>query len=332
MDDNTSNDGLSKYLDDANLDSLGADENAEMSTEQPAEDSTNDDSDNNDSSLADQLANFETQDESTGDLISMINELGIVRNGLPVEFDNVDTVKELISKGNDYTQKTKELAKQREEQEATFKEREQEIQTKLQEVEQYKESVNERLIENHVMEMVLNEIKTNDPDVFNEIASLYQRTHGLLNAQQNNPVFKQFENKISQLENSLKQTGEQQHNQQLDNTLEQWNSGLSEVQNSYGKKLRSLGVKPNWSKVKETWQNDSSNSMSVEAALLATHGAEIQKALEAQSKLAKTKAQSQTRQGPQNNINQNQDTQRTPIPENGNSYMKHLEKIAEKYA
>lgn len=331
-----------KYMNDSNLEassesevSTSSNDNGDIETPtQETSEASTDATTNESPSLEDQLSSFDSaektaEESETPNILNELNDLGIIRHGLPVEFDDVDKVKEYLSKGYDYTQKTQELAEQRKEFDSFKAEQEQVFEQKMQEIESFKQQNMQSLNENEIMGQILTELQTNDPDTFDIIASAYQQRMNLMQMQQNNPVIKGFENKINQLESQLNSKSVESQQAQNQEIVKQWEDGLSEVQKTFGAKLRRLGVKPNWEKVKSSWSSDSTGNISVKDAFFAIHGDQITKALEAQSKLQATKVKSQQRLGPNNNLS-NQTAQKPSIGNSG-TYLNKLEEIAKKY-
>lgn len=331
--------GIEKYMDDANLESLGAEDSTEVGSEGQSQGNP-DNVDNGQTpgdgkpSLEDQLAAFEKdaegKDGENNALLDQLNALGILRNGMPVEFSNPDEVKEYLSKGYDYTQKTQELANQRREQEEALTQRQQEIEAKYEEAETFQRENQDKILENQVMEQVLAEIQANDPDIFNEIANSFRQKMSMFSMQQNNPMFKGVNDKLSALEKQLQQTTQEKQKQEAQGTLKEWEDGLSSVQKDFGVKLKGLGIKPNWEKVQKAWQSDASNSTTVKEAFFAVHGDQIAKALEAQAKLNQTRAKSAQRMGPQSGGTTGS-TDQAPSQHGSGSYMADIEKIAARY-
>lgn len=335
--------GLEKYMDESNFgesDSESIETNTseessnDLSNDETSNESENDNSEKEELSLEDQLNSFNSEDnekkEGGSSLLDELNQLGLIRQGLPIEFDEIDKVKEYLSKGFDYTAKTQELAEQRKEFEAKQSEFEQEYQNKLNEVEEYRVSQQEKLTENEIMAQVLQELQTTEPDLFQMVAGAYNQRMNLIQMQNNSPMVKGFNDKISNLEKQLQATQKTEISKENDSILQKWDTELSEVQSAYATKLRKLGVKPNWEKVKSVWSNDATNKTSVKDAFFAIHGEQITKALDAQSKLNATKAKSALRSGPENNNVKNTSDQKKSEFGSG-TYLSDLEEIAKKY-
>jgi len=328
-------------MDDANLSDLGAETSASESTEASVESPSTSEvesqaSESESPSLEDQLNDFnsqETNQENEGQpsnaLLDQLNDLGVIRQGMPVEFDDVDKVKEYLSKGFDYTAKTMELADQRKEFESQMQAQQEEIQQIRQEAETFRNENQEKLTENEVMGQVLSELRDSDPDAFNYIANAYSRMMGTIQMQNNNPVLQGVNQKISELEKQLQSKNQEQEQNEISNIQQEWTNGLQEVQSSFGPKLRQLGIKPNWQKVQNNWKSDKSGQTSVKEAFFAVHGDQIHKALEAQSRLNATRAKSNSRMGPQKT--EEVKTDQNKSVHGSGTYLKDLESIAAKY-
>lgn len=332
--------GIEKYMDDANLESLGAGSSTESDdagdgqpSGEPGDAGAAEMNGDGKPTLEDQLAEFGKDADNEGNeggsgLLDQLNALGILRNGMPVEFDDIEKAKEMLSKGFDYTQKTQELSQQRKEQEDAFAQEREAFSQEREEFESYREQLNDQILENQVMGQILMELKNNDPDIFNEIKSSYDQRMSVFNMQNNHPAFKQYGQQISELKKQLAETSKTKQHQEAQETVKGWETGLSEVQSEFGLKLRKMGVKPNWEKVKQVWLGDSSNSTTVRQALLSVHGDQMMKAMEAYTKLNKTKAQSAQRMGP---TGDNKATSQTPSQHGNGTYLKDLEAIAAKH-
>ena len=331
--------GLEKYMDESNFgesdsESIETNTSEVSSIDENSSESENDNSEEKELSLEDQLNSFTSEDgekkEGGSSLLDELNQLGLIRQGLPIEFDEIDKVKEYLSKGFDYTAKTQELAEQRKEFEAKQSGFQEEYQAKLNEVEEYRISQQEKLTENEIMAQVLQELQTSEPDLFQMVAGAYNQRMNLVQMQNNSPMVKGFNDKISNLEKQLQANQKTEISKENEGILQKWDTELSDVQSAYATKLRKLGVKPNWEKVKSVWSNDATNKTSVKDAFFAIHGEQITKALDAQSKLNATKAKSALRSGPENNNVKNTSDQKESKFGSG-TYLSDLEEIAKRY-
>lgn len=312
-------------MDDANLESLGADESTDnVSNEQSQETETQNETEDN-SSLDGLLKDYQTEETNSIDLLQKVNEMGILRNGLPVEFDDVAKIKEYISKGFDYTQKTQEVAETRRQFETEFQQQREAFETEKKEFEQK----NQEVLQNYsVLSQVLTRLQQNDPDLFNELDQMYREIE-MQTGHFNHPQFGEFKKEIGEIKEMLGRQKEETVTKQLEDVRNGWENELKETQTKFGAKLRSLGVKPNWKKVQDIWSADTTNSMSVEKALHAVHGEDIIKALEAKTKLAQTKKMSAQR----TNVNTEDIEQNiTPKTTHGSgTYMNYIEDLYKKH-
>lgn len=318
---------MNKYLDESSPE-MGE----ESSTESQETDTTMEDGQAEEQpselSLEDQLDSVETgEDAPTGDILSMVNELGLIRDGLPVEYQSIDDIKEHLQKGFDYTAKTQELSEMRKQAEQELSQEREAFETERQQFEDQRNQLQGVINENDIMAEILSELQASDPDIFEEIASSFQKRMNLYSKQFNNPQVKALESKIGELEKSLGSKQEEDAAAKNGEIVKAWEQGLSEVQTAYAPKLKTLGVKPNWSEVQKVWQADASGNMTVKQAMLAVHGEDISKALEAKAKLAATKAKSSTRKGPDGLSGEGE----APQGNNQRYSLSAIEKIAAKH-
>jgi hypothetical protein len=274
-------------------------ENESAETTETVEASSEGQAESQPKSLEDALKDVEV--EGQGDILSMINSLGLIRNGLPFEYDSPDAIKEHLMKGYDYTQKTQELAEMRKQTESELAELKQSFESERQTFTQEKEQVQEYLLQNDIMAEVLSDLQSMDggiyADAFDVIRSLFQQKLNFHQKATSNPVVNSMKSELEQLKAQIGQNAKKEEVKKLDDIRQGWESELSKVQTSFAPKLKSLGIKPNWKQVQSAWQADATGKLSVEAALMAIHGAEITKALDAKAKLNETRAKSNLRQG-----------------------------------
>lgn len=232
--------------------------------------------------------NEEKDDQKVSDdLLKFVNELGAVHNGQPVKIENSDQLKELVQKGYDYTKKTMALS---EEVKAFEKQKEtldSEYKAKYQELEKVQNDLTEVNYENQIMQAILTEMQTNDPDLFEEIKTRYASEHN--RRSQAMPYVKQFETKFDELNNKIQSLQGEKTKEELSTIKQTWEKELSAMQTKYAPMTNKLGVKFDWEKVQDAWKSDASGKMTVEQAIYATHGAEISKAYESHQKLLATK-------------------------------------------
>lgn len=239
-----------------------------------------------------QVAEQKESPEQFAEILKGINQLGMIRNGLPINIESMDQAKELIQKGFDYTQKTMEHAEFVKAKEAEFQQKEaqyKEVESKLAQKEQHMESA---LFQNQILGTILGRMQSEDPELFAHLDSLYQKEEGVYQAQR--PLQAKFEGELKQLKDQIQSIHGQKHSEELGKIKQGWEKELSEVQTKSAAPLAKLGVKVDWNKVKEAWTADASNTMTVEQALYAVHGKDIVSANESHKKLLETKAKTQS--------------------------------------
>ena len=295
---------------EAVFDSLGT-EDADSSAEDDATDGVtveNSDSDeqaegnSEEMSLEDKLNGFEVEKaEGEANVLDLINQLGISRKGMPVEIESEDQLKELVSKGVDYTQKTQELADLRKEYEVELESREAELAKREDDLKTLEGAQNDGAVENQIFGQILDSLKTHDPDIFEWIQGKYQQGMSQYKMYSDNPVVNNLRNEIEQLKGLQKETEATQQGEDYSDIQKDWETGVSQVSSEMGAKLRSLGVKVDWNKIAETW---SQGDLGVKEAVFSVYGEKISQAMEAKNKLLKTKQASQQRRGPNKDFNQ----------------------------
>lgn len=228
------------------------------------------------------------------EILDQINALGAIHNGQPVKIENVDQLKELIQKGYDYTKKTMSLA----EESKVFNEEKTKYQAELKQHTEallsQESSLAETIYENQIAEAVLSEMKNSDPDLFEEFRQRYNRESSRRNEALNNPYMKQFNTQLQGLSGELQSLKQQKVQAELSGIKQGWEKELTSVQTKFAPIFSKLGVKADWAKVQKAWSSDASNSLTVEAALDAVHGADIRKAYESYNKLLATKNKTNT--------------------------------------
>lgn len=236
------------------------------------------------------VANEKVNPADSTELLGKINSLGLTRNGLPINVESPEVLKELIQKGYDYTQKTMEHAetvKVKEAEYAQFKESEAAFTQKTQQF--------ETTLQNHDMLVdIVTDIQKNDPELFAHLDSMMVKRQNDFNVA--NKYREQFDGKVLQLKSEIDGLKSGKQAEELNGIKQGWEKGLSETQTSHAASLLKLGVKADWEKVKAAWAADTTEKMSVEQALFAVHGKDIFKANESYQKLLATKNKVQSAQ------------------------------------
>lgn len=266
------------------------------------------------------LEGIETNEE---DLLASLNGLGVVRNGDMVKFDSVEAVRELISKGNDYTAKTQEHSE-------TVKAFEAEMQTQREAFEQEKAEyeanapqMSELQFENDFFTNWVTQLQQTDPDLFQEFSHSFQSALNQHSQIQNNPALQAYKAELDGLKNELGQFKQSKFQDENKEILSSFDSGYEKELTSMAPRLASAGIFVNKGKVQEMWSKN--DDMSPKQAIFAVYGEQLLKTESSAAKLVKTKLQSERRTGGQSP----EDTSmRKDLPEGKN----RIDAIREKYA
>jgi len=214
------------------------------------------------------------------ELISQLNALGFVHNGQPFELKNAEEIRELVQKGRDYTQKTMAHAEEVKAKTEHFAQLEKQFVEKEQHIET-------QVYENKIVEDILLDAKENDPELFNLIASLYNRKVSEFQRQQ--PMMKKYDQTINQLKTEIEGIKGQRQGDELGKIKQGFQAEMSDVQTKLAPQFSKLGVGVDWAKVQDAWKADASGSLTVEQAVYAIHGKEIANAYNSYKKLLETK-------------------------------------------
>lgn len=272
-------------------------------SEQPNQDSSQNDSQTSqDDSLESKLEGFELQkdDSEGGDLLSKINDLGLIRNGLPVEYSDIENVREALQQHKDYTFKTQELAEQKKQLEADFAKEQESFEEEKKEFYELRDQDSQVLVENQIMEQVIQDISRSDPDMFEELKRLYNQYSNNYQSMMSNPETVKMQKQLSEMQSYIKHNKDRTTMDEHKRIARGWEEGIKDVQTKYGPKLRSLGLKINWNEVQDVWSADNSGTMTPQQALFAKYGDRITQALEAAKKNSDLKNKSDLRRGPKN--------------------------------
>lgn len=174
------------------------------------------------------------------DFLKFVNELGAVHNGQPVKIENVDQLKEFVQKGYDYTKKTMALSDEIKTFEKEKEAKEIEYKTKYEELVKVENDLAEVNYENQIMQAILQEMQTSDPDLFEEFKTRYATEHN--RRSQAMPYVKQFETKFDELNNKIQSLQGEKEKNELLNIKQSWEKELSAVQTKYAPMTNKLGL------------------------------------------------------------------------------------------
>jgi hypothetical protein len=243
--------------------------------------------------ILNQLSQEKESPEQFAEILKAVNALGAVHHGAPITVDSPEKLKQLLEMGAGFYQKTEAHANEVKAKEAEFQQKDahfKEVEGKLAQKEQEIEQV---VYTNQILGSIVQDLQVKDPELFAHLDALYREKENSYQSQM--PFKKQFEGKISELENKLKGFESQKQGEELGKIKQSWEAGLSEVQTKFAAPLQKLGIKGDWSKVKEVWSADATGTMTPEQAFFAVHGKDIVKANESHKKLLETKAKTQAK-------------------------------------
>lgn len=229
----------------------------------------------------------EGQEAQGFDVAAFNKSLGAIHNGQPIEVESLEQARELIQKGFDYTFKTQQNAEHFKERETEFETRETELKAREEEFGEKEQDYNEHVFENTIVARILEKLKTEDPESFNYFTELYTSETQAYN--QLLPFKSEFEGKFKEMEKTIGELRGERQGEELEGIRNEWENGLKDYQTANAARLQKLGVVPDYKKVQEVWKSSADGSMTVEQAVYAVHGKDIQKAFESQNNLLKTK-------------------------------------------
>lgn len=242
----------------------------------------------------DQPPSDENGEEQASKILDLVSDLGILRKGLPVEIENEEQLKELISKGYDYTVKTQEasaeLEQGREQLQSEIAQANEQIESKMAEADEILQNNQQMVTNNQVITDVVAELQASDPDLFEELDRRFTEKLNAYNAYQHNPAYQKLTQQNSELSERLNAIEGGNETKEYENIRSEWESGYADVSKELGNQLKTIGIKADWKTIHNKWKADESGTMTVKEALFAVHGDKITNALQAKARLASKKA------------------------------------------
>lgn len=233
------------------------------------------------------LAQGQVDPNALKDVLEKINALGAVHAGQPIKVDSPEKLKQLLEMGAGFYAKTEKHAEEAKAKEAEFSQRDAQLKEREGQLAQLDEQLQQVKQDNQIMEDILLEVQSSDPDLFAHLSALYQRQATALERQK--PMLSKYEGELKQLNDKIKGLEGAKQSEKLGEIKQGWEKELGDVQGKHAASLSKLGIQPSWDKVKAHWAADASGTMTVEQALYAVHGPEIVKAHQSQNKLLQTK-------------------------------------------
>ncbi len=238
------------------------------------------------------LEGKEVEAPKTGDLLSLVNALGMKRGEEAIALKDEKEVAELIQKGFDYTKKTQEHADGVRQKEEAYAQKEKEFSERFAQKEQEFSTIKQ---EQTILETAIRKLQSSqsedDKYLLAEIGRIYNETHGEF--ERNKPYTQEMDNKFKSLSDeiaALKGKKVEEEHANIRTGLEQ---DLSSFQSKIAPTLQTLKIAPSWEKVKEMWAADATGKMSAENAFMAVHGKEMISAYSSHQKVLEAKAKAQ---------------------------------------
>jgi len=268
-----------------------------------AKESNEEEGEDKDKTLEEQLDSLKLEDEEGKEksLSDLVNSLGITRKGTPVEFKDDDEIKEMLSKESDYTVKTQEHAEAVKNWEAESTKKDEAFNSEIEEFNTYKDSVQNEILSNQVMQNLMADLKESDPEYFEELEGRYNNAMETHFASQDNPMINGLKETIAAQDEKINQIIKKDEEKEFQFEQKKYDDGISNIQKQWGAKLKTLGVSVNYDKVLESYKA-AGGKLDVKQAFQAVNGESITKAMESHKKLIETKAKSNLRTNGQNAV------------------------------
>lgn len=272
-------------------------DNSETSTSNENSDDSEQPEGDSELSLDERLAALDEQkgENEEGSLIDLVNNLGAIRDGQPVEIESEDQIKEALQMYGDYTAKTQQLAEERKTFESEREEFTKQLDEQRAELDQVKQEYHEDHVSAGIMLEIIDQLEKHDPDTFDWIKNEFGQRAKLIQMQENNPAISKLQKEIEELKGNQSKQEEQVIDKEVEAVQSEWKKGQAEAQTELGKKFKQLGVSIVWEDVAKFWSEQ--DNMTVSQAAKAFYHDKLDKALTAKEKLLKTKESSIKRRG-----------------------------------
>jgi hypothetical protein len=179
-------------------------------------------------------------------ILDTINKMNLIHNDNPIEIKSEDDLKRFIQQGADYTFKTQNLSEERKKWDVEKGQAEVELNGAIEEFNKAQESYSQQLNELQVWQHTFNALKSEAPDVFEEVQHAFNRTSN----QYKNPIVEaQLKAMQAQLSEAMKGVKQQEHKGVLD-SFERDKQSMSSTEQV----LKDLGINVDWAKVKTEWK------------------------------------------------------------------------------
>jgi hypothetical protein len=217
----------------------------------------------------------DAQETEESSFLKMVNSLGAVRDGQPIEISSKEEVKNALQMYKDYTSKTQTLSEERKGFETEKASATQEFETAVKELNASIESHQAQLAELEQWTFALNQLKQEAPDIFEEVQSKYEG----VKTQFSNPILEQQLKALRSEFEPLRESLKQRENEMIIKGFESEWEASKHVEQS----LKGLGLNVDKEAVKKEWAN---TGLPVNKVIGALYGEQILKAQASKSKVS----------------------------------------------
>jgi uncharacterized protein YukE len=193
----------------------------------------------------DDQENTEAPTQETS-ILEAINKLNLIHNDNPIKVESEDDLKRFIQQGVDYTTKTQNLSEERKRWDLEKGQAETELNGAIEEFNKAQEAYNQQINELQVWQHTFERLKSEAPDVFEEVQHAFTRT----SSQLKNPIIEQqLKSMQAQLQEAMKGVKQQEYKGVLDE-FDRGKQSMSSTEQA----LKDLGINVDWDKVKTEWK------------------------------------------------------------------------------
>lgn len=210
--------------------------------------------------------------------LEWVNSLGAIHNDSPVKVESIEEVKNALQMFKDYTQKTQTLSEERKGWESEKSQTEKELNGAIEEFNNAQKAYGQQLQEMQQWTFALNQLKTEAPDIFEEVQRAYEGTV----KQFSNPV---LDSQLAAIRAELAETKKglsQREDKLIVDQFETEKASMTATEQS----LKELGVNIDWTEVKKQWASTGLPLKNVVGSIYFDH---VAKAQASKSKVETTK-------------------------------------------
>jgi hypothetical protein len=225
------------------------------------------------------------------ELLRAVNQLGAIGNGVPINVDSPEKLKQLLEMGSGFYAKTEEHANFVKTKEAEYLQKDTDFKQREEQFTQREIQLDTTVTQHQNIMAIVERLQTEDPELFEHFDKLYIAQEKA--AEKENSYARKFQGELKARDekiDSLSKKIDQKENTEIRNG---WEKGFSDLQTKYATTFSKLGLNLSEQKVRAIWAADSANKMTPEEAMDAAYGADMRKALTSFNKLLQTKTKTQ---------------------------------------